>query len=303
MVRLAPNLAPALALALVLAPASNNADAQPDPASIARLIDDLRDDDVRYNAWAAFSKLSRRDDDAVRAALLEALDADDHQLRHYAAVTLMAHDHRYDPWDGRPPQRLADVAVEAIATDDIPYESRPGKPRRRHVIDNGARARMFLIRNARHYSPRLRVLAHTGSEDERFVAACALAAAGDPNDARIVVETLTPRLAHNNTRRDAARSCAAIAHVGRPALSHLRALPWTGDEQHDGLVRLLIDVIERPPTTPEQVEQVHLRQLSCTRTRDGRAGYESASLYTWHVPWIDGERVPSAAGPRLHPVW
>jgi hypothetical protein len=94
----------------------------PSPLSnreIDESVEALRDDDERWNAIHALGRLAGTSDVRITAALERALDSGDFQQRQLAAYALYS-----DPNVGRT-ERLAAVAVEALADDALPRGCKP----------------------------------------------------------------------------------------------------------------------------------------------------------------------------------
>jgi len=98
-------------------PASEPAPKPVDPAEIDRLVADLRDDDIPRNALLAREVLAAIGRPAI-APLERALDSDDAQQRHYAALTLCEID-AYRPTD----DRFARVLIDAMRDDDVRWNA------------------------------------------------------------------------------------------------------------------------------------------------------------------------------------
>ncbi|MEM9418716.1 MAG: hypothetical protein AAGA25_06605 [Planctomycetota bacterium] len=149
---------------------------------INRLVDDLRNDSVRFNASDATYELWVMGREAW-PALEAALESNDWQQRQMAAYVLC----RQEP--ERPSEALLRVCVEALADDALPLGHRP-PPEGEAVYNfvfNANTAIETLLRHTAEAEPWLAEGLVQGDRQKRFLCAFILASAGYVDYAEQVV--------------------------------------------------------------------------------------------------------------------
>jgi len=232
-------------------------------ARISRLIDDLRDDDIKWNAQDAIDELSKIGMPAV-PALEAALDSPDWQLRQMAAF-ILRDDWRYRSSfkEYQPSTRLLEVCVEGLRHDDLPWEGRSWRPYTITWVSNAKMGVPYLIKHAK--AAELFLVKALKSEDvqQRFLVAVVLGMAGRTASLEQTVRILLPHLQNNNISDDARMATPALYHLGKAVLPYLmEALP-SADDQQEQLIRLIwLDLIEPAVTKEEKVKRSHFNTIT-----------------------------------------
>lgn len=213
---------------------------------IAAQIEDLRDDPVRGNAMRAMHRLSRSDASVV-APLTAALDSDDHQQRHLAAILLQRRD--VDPSD-----RLLEVSLEALRMDDLPLGADHYTP----SGDNEGFGTMFLSKHFDRVRMQLQRGLNSTDRQESFLCAYLLTKHRDFASLAESTRILTQHLNDNSLRGDARLSADALYTLGESARPYLRFAEPTADDQGRNLLRLIeYDIVNQPSTDADYNRRAH----------------------------------------------
>lgn len=222
----------------------------PDPTEISRHIEDLRSDDVRWNALRATEVLRRYGVEAL-APLERALDSGDHQQRQCASSVLRD---LVDALDAIPSPRLLYVTVAGLRDDAC------------HGTFNVANANEgtdFLGRHIQRARQLLVECLRSEDRQQRFLSALLLAEHRILDDVSATCAVLIEHLEDNDIPSDACQSCAALYTLGSPAIPYLVAHENAEDVQQREAVRLILMDIRRAPVTPEDfAERASLHDLS-----------------------------------------
>lgn len=215
------------------------------PAELALLIEDLRDDTIRFNAERALWTLGQAGPEVV--PLLErALRSSDWQQRQLAGWLLARRE------DHAASQALADVLVEALQEDELPYGTRyePALGRRvsaTTLADNRQTARHALRQEAALFRLAEAALARALYAPEELTRAEAawLLASHRSELARVaVVDTLLEHLCDNQVEGDATLALRGLYRLGADALPGIENA-WPGrDEQQQRLLAHLLARLE-----------------------------------------------------------
>ncbi|GAB4549069.1 MAG: hypothetical protein Tsb0013_10070 [Phycisphaerales bacterium] len=229
--------------------------------TVAALIEDLRDDDVRWNADRAMDALVRMRPAPV-AALEAVLDSEDWQQRQLACQVLWRlYDGRYYPSReaGAPPEnpngvelsdRLLEVSVEALRDDEMPYG-----PRGNAMLHNAKWCYFRLVTHAERAKAHLRRGLSSDDPQQRLLCALALGNGGVSECVDEVLPILLPHLEDNDIEKDACWCVRAIYRMGDAALVALvRAREVATDRQQRDLLELLILNLSGPPETRRELE-------------------------------------------------
>lgn len=242
------------------------------PRDLGSLIDDLRDDEVRWNAIAAMDAILLADASPV-GMLQQALESGDRQQRQLAGFLLRRIIRRATPFwysdqsvedlvrDGRLPswwldpkpdvtEALLRVSVEALSADDMPYQRRGNV-----MVYNAASAVPFLVEHVEAARSLLVEAAAGDGRQARWLAAWCLGTGGVSDEAGLVCAIMIPHLRDNEIEGDAVHACAAIYRLGPAAVPYLREALADADEQQRALIELLVRDIEAPPRTREDLEK------------------------------------------------
>ncbi len=248
-----------------LAPLAHAGQADP---TVAELIEDLRHDDVRWNARDSVWAIMLLNEPPLDE-LHEALDSDDWQQRQLACDLLWrmydkqgrrsrwyGNGREQPAWrsysQGALTERMIEITIEGLEDDDSPYA--PG--------DEGnlmlANAANGFVRLADHATAaRDQLLEGLTSENyqQKFLCALALARGGVSSAANDVLPILLPHLADNDIREDAKWCTHAIFQLGDAALPALKqARLDSEDSQQRATLTLLILNLEGAPESLDEAE-------------------------------------------------
>jgi len=213
-----------------------------DDADIAGLVEDLRDDGVRWNGTHAMRRLLSLPPGRV-PELERALTSADAQQRGYAAAVLRL---RHLEHGGEPCAELLTMSVAALRRDSVD----------RNIWGTlGMSPRVASVRFLSGYADRARdeLLRAIDSPDEqqRFFAAWLLAQAGIRDRAARCAFVLVEHLRDNDIEGDAMVAANGLFRLGPAALPVMALARRHADEQ----MRRLLDLIEldlrSPPTRDE----------------------------------------------------
>ncbi len=215
------------------------------PAALAALVEDLRDDTIRFNAENALVILGSAGPEVI--PLLErALRSNDWQQRQMAGWLLARRD------DAAASQPLADVLVEALQEDELPYGSRYDPVLGRRVsattfVDNRELARDRLRKDEKLFAFAERGLAGRLAAPEpltRAEAAWLLACHHSELARTAVVNTLLEHLCDNEVEGDAELALRGLYRLGPEALIGIENA-WPGvDAQQQRLLAHLLARLE-----------------------------------------------------------
>jgi hypothetical protein len=225
-----------------------------DEDRVATLMEALRDDDVRWNAYRATSEIWNLDEPPI-AALQAALDSDDAQQRQHAASLLWSFAEP-SPWSGRErrealiTRRLLEVTVEGLARDDD-----PGRGRSVVALRNAASGFRRLSRHADEARDLLEAGLKSRDSQQRLLCALALGFGGVHESAETAARVLLPHLRDNAIPEDAKWSVRALYGFGEPVRPSLLRALGGADRQQEELIRLLLLDLDRPPQTKAELEE------------------------------------------------
>ncbi len=225
--------------------------------STPELIENLRDDNKRYNACTATAELADRIRDeaqrfTTRNQLELALDSTDRQQR-FLALGLLQSFSLVPESDGvpyYPPDRMLDVCVESTCS----WNSEPSFDRVPHDISN-EKTVAFLLAFFHRLEPRLVALfERTRVNSRRFLCAYVLTLANSAHHLPLTAPVLIPHLADNYESNDALMAMTALYAAGPMAIAYLP----TGrnlDPQMSACINLLTAELRGAAATPEEREE------------------------------------------------
>lgn len=230
----------------------------------AELIEDLRDDDVRWNAIKAWYGIVELEEPPVEA-LHAALDSDDWQQRQLAADLLwrFARDdragRRFAPYVT---SRLIAVTIEGLRDDDSATSQVPGE--RDLQLFNAANGFRVLAKHAE--LAREQLVEGLDGEDyqQRFLCALALGTGGVGSESERVAAILVPHLADNDIPDDAKWSARALFMLGAEAIPHLEAAKEASDDaqQRDLLELILMNLKGAPDSIDDLLARQELNTIT-----------------------------------------
>ena len=228
---------------------------------VLRLIQDLRDDDVRWNAHRALWALLEMECDII--PLLEvALHMNDYQGRHLVGHILrLMHCSDYVPSD-----KLLEVTLQLLGRDQYDSEQY-------WSLFGPTDAFEYLYRSNEDVYERIRqpLIRNLSSADpqERFLSAALLAERGEGDLAPSLVRVLAPHLADNDIRTDGGVAAHALFQLGPSAIPYLAPYRRSSDRQQAELADLIYRALESgeiPQFVPEMYAGRNVNPLR-NRTR------------------------------------
>lgn len=253
----------------VASPAVIAAPAAPSPPPTAEelqaLIDDLRDDDERWNATDASRTLrdhtyaSPEAFAAVWNALMPCATSSDPQQRDIAVGQLLSYGSGQRPL---PPGALP--PSEALLDHAIEWLERV--PRLESYIWGVAGARtkiLFALQHADALESRLFDVVSNPRDRDPFLPAFVLGATGRSKHVHLLAPLLVPHLRDNNRGADACMATEALVGLGAAALPYLEGALADADEQQRLSIEAVRLEILTPTTTPAiAAERAHLNVIS-----------------------------------------
>ncbi len=232
------------------------------------LLSELKDDDIAWNAQAAWTALLAMPQCISIPALEQALEAPDYQERQLAAVILRSMD-GYWPSDA-----CLRVTVEGLRDDSFPHDRRTG---RTTFISNAYGGFEYLCQFAGDAAPHLASGLRSPDAQQRFLSAVVVgySAAGAvskpstqgpwdppaatstrPLPAELIDEAipvLVRALAENSIDDDAKQASAALVRMGGRAVAALEEASLASDPQQRRLAALILRRIALPGSEPARV--------------------------------------------------
>ncbi|MBN2327791.1 MAG: hypothetical protein JXR73_11615 [Candidatus Omnitrophica bacterium] len=236
----------AFSLFLSCAPSSHASDFQDKMArkSLAELIVDLHDDDIRFNAIHAWQELIFRRGPEKTAPLEKALDSKDWQQRQIAA-DILRHIDGYQPTD-----RLIEATVEGLRDDKLPgWFSGEGQI----LLYNATEGMRYLLLHPTLGAKPLEKALNSDEKQQRFLAAFVLGATGRSAQIEKMAQILIPHLKHDDTRLNACMAAHALYKSGEAVIPFLSAYRDSPDEQQRAAVRLILMDLKSPPKTKAEL--------------------------------------------------
>ncbi len=213
---------------------------------VRRLVDDLRDDDVRFNGENAIWELVQLGSNAI-PALEYTLGSEDYQARQFAAEALASMHGMYVPSDA-----FLSVLVEGLADDEYPMDSST-PDRNEHTpftcVFNARTGYTYLTENPEYVDQADSFLSRALFSDDaqqRFLAALIFAEAGDTYHIARVAQILIPHLEDNFISSDAGCAAYALRVLGPGVRPYLEPFTGSADQQQAGLVRLILHHLDHP---------------------------------------------------------
>jgi hypothetical protein len=207
------------------------------PQQVLDWIDDLRDDDIRWNAIRARQKLTEAGPGTI-PFLRPALLSNDGQQRMLVGRLLRS-------FDDTTTDALVVVSLEAMRSD----RPSPGD----HGND-AAHAFHWLRTRVEAARPRIEAALASDDPQQAFLCACLLARTGRTQSFHRTVSLLIDRLQDNSITGDAVLSAHALYRLGTPVLPHLREAWLRADPQAQQLLSLIELDLQEPPRTRADIE-------------------------------------------------
>ena len=253
--------------------------------SLAELLDQFRDDDIRMNMSKAAPVFWSHPDLTIEY-IYNALNHEDWQVRQLMCKKIwQRHDgrkaYRRNPltadgeWNGGyyesipgDPQYtitadLIRVTIEGLRDDTTPYDH----ARRRGLIyTNASFGTSALIPIAHQWVIELEEAMESDDGQQRYLAAYILARAGIIQSVERAAEILLPHLRDNDIRSDANFSIYALAGFGNELMPILkRALPTADEQQRDLIMLLLWNIREPAASEADRIERSRFNSITKNR--------------------------------------
>ena len=236
--------------------------------TLDELLDQFRDDDIRWNYTKAASVFWSHPDLTIDY-IYGALNHEDWQVRQVIAHKIwrrlqekkIYHANPLKPdgsWNGGYYETtpgdprytvtadLVRVTIEGLKDDTTPYDY---AAKRGLIYANAHFGTLALIPIAHNWVTELEAAMESSDGQQRYLAAYILARAGVAQSVEQAAEILLPHLLENDITLDAKFSVYALGGFGEELLPILRrALPLADQQQRD-LIMLLMLNISDPPTT------------------------------------------------------
>ncbi|MFI4855144.1 MAG: hypothetical protein ACIAQF_09255 [Phycisphaerales bacterium JB065] len=262
-----------------------------DGRTIEELIEDLRDDDVRWNAHDAIDAIWSMENPPI-AELEQALHSDDWQQRQIAALLRW----RYIPphsWLRQSKQvtedrrqeaeqiskRLIEVTVEGLRSDNLPYDKEQG---RYLDVFNASRGFLSLIYHADLAQEELEGALESDDYQQKFLSAVILGTGGVTASAEKAAPILIPHLRDNDIPEDARLAIYALHSLGESVIPLLEAaLPTADKQQSDAILLLLLDFRDPPESMPDFYARKKLQDIT-DKVHDPAVQFSYVTAYWLH---------------------
>lgn len=218
---------------------------EPDPTrSTIDLVNDLRDDSIRWNADNAMTALHERGLEAVPFLEL-ALASSDWQQRQLAAQILIGIE-AYVPSD-----RQLQVCIEGLQQDLLPW----GEPfdLGNMFVFNASAGAKWLYRHADRARPYLLLALFSEDEQQKFLSACVLGWNGEIESRNLIAAVLIPHLRNNKIDQDAVMASSALYRMGQGVIPNLRGALATADDQSRMILEDLLRDLGDPPQSEAEM--------------------------------------------------
>lgn len=214
---------------------------------IPSYINDLRNDEIPWNADSAIAHLTRIGLPAV-PRLNAALDSSDYQQRQLSAHILRQILDNTAFTGFVPCDRLLEVTTEGLRSDTLPFD--PGddsRPSHGLYVNNGREGMGFLAHFPLRARPYLLQTMRSGDPQSRFLAALIAAQAAPPILFPEAAPILISHLKDNAISEDAKFAASALKSAGPLAIPYLQsAARSTDDQQRNTALLVLLDLITEP---------------------------------------------------------
>lgn len=250
--------------------------------SLDELLDQFRDDDIRWNLSKA-SPVFWSHPDLTIEYIYAALNHEDWQVRQVICHEIwqrqrekkIYHINPRKPngdWNGgyyetRPGDPdyavtadLVRVTIEGLKDDNTPYD----KVRRRGLIlSNAAFGTKMLIPIARQWANELIAAMDSDDGQQRYLAAYILARAGVAQSVERASSILLPHLRENDITLDAKFSVYALGGFGEELTPLLKqALPSADQQQRDLIMLLMLNITDPPITQADLIDRSRFNTIT-----------------------------------------
>ncbi len=214
---------------------------------IPSYIDDLRNDEIPWNADNAIAHLTRIGLPAV-PRLNVALDSSDYQQRQLAAHILRQILDNTAFQGFIPSDRLLAITAEGLRSDTLPFD--PGddtRPAHGLYVNNAREGMDFLAHFPLRAQPDLLRAMRSSDQQARFLAAVIATQSDPPVLLSDAAPILISHLKDNAIGEDAKFAASALKAAGPIAIPYLQsAAHSTDDQQRNTALLVLLDLITEP---------------------------------------------------------
>lgn len=257
--------------------------------SLDELLDQFRDDDVRYN-YSRAARVFFSHPDLTAEYLYASLNHEDWQVRQLICKHIwnQAQKRRFDYTTQRYiiesinedypiTEDLIRVSIEGLRDDTTPYD----RPRKRGLIYTNARfCTISLTLVAQDWVSQLEAAMRSNDNQQRYFAAYILARAGVAQSVDEASRILLPHLRDNDICADAKFSVYALGGFGdelEPIL--LKAIPTSDEQQRDLIMLLLWNLREPALTEQDRIKRSRFNSI----TRNVYDPSQEAHKDTWNM--------------------
>lgn len=238
--------------------------------AIRTFINDLRDDDVPYNAEGSLYALSWFAHDLTNPPLQAALRSDDYQQRQYAADILR------DRSEVAPSADLYRVSVEGLVDDS------PGDGRTSWLLMSNAHVGFdYLLLHAEGAEPYIKEGLASKDAQQRMLCALIAAATNRQQLLPTACPLLVESLGSDDIEENAKFSAAALMKLGRPALPYLKPALADDDAQRRQIAVLLVQRIEEPLSPPTRLLESDAASITGLVSEPSLLRLESIEHHFW----------------------
>lgn len=243
--------------------------------TLDELLDQFRDDDIRYNLAKA-SEVFWSHPDLTAEYVYKALNHEDWQVRQIMCREIW---YRVDsdlPGFSITPKLIA-VSIEGLRHDTTPFD---WSRRRGLVYFNAQFGVSKLIPIAHDWANELEEAMESDDHQQRLLAAYILGRGGVAQSAERASQILLPHLRDNDLSEDAKFCVYGLGGFGPELLPHLNdAMPAADAQQRDLMALLITNLIDPVFTDAERAQRQHFNSIT-TIVHDP-ASQRSSDMWSW----------------------
>lgn len=232
------------------------------------LLENLRSDDLRWNATLSANYLFRaiNDSSEVRATLRSYLEqhlaSSDRQLR-VLATSLCMRVEVQEARSRRPISPHPEIRAAALRWLTSPYPAGDRLEFETSATPSVAMAKEFCLLHVAWMEQDLLGLMNGGDQEERFVAAVVLGNAARTRHCERIAAVLVPHLRDNKIEGDALEAMHALKRLGSPVIPFLEsALEFSTDKQERVCLESTLAEIKSPGSSRKIKQAVDGRPIS-----------------------------------------
>lgn len=235
--------------------------------TLPQLMNDLRDDSIRFNAIHARDELKFHRGLEQIPYLEKALESDDCQQRQIAASLLRSID------EFNATERLIQETVAGLQNDKLPG-------RFDIFVFNATEGVRFFLQHPTVGTDELESALDSDDFQQRFLAAFILGATGRAEKILRIAEILIPHLKNDAIQLNACMATHALCQAGKNVTPFLAPIRDSEDAQQRAAARLILLDLESPPKTKGQfLARKQHHNLSLFRS--------DPAISLWKEPYFD----------------